>query len=261
MSELKFPEYGAAIRWTEHGAGRPLVVLPGLSLPVGPPFEALVQDSRFADRRFVLIDYLGSGTSDHPSNFDGTLETHADTIAALLDHLDLRGVDLLGYSMGGTVGIRLALDHPGLVGRLLVAEGNIAPGGGGASRRVIREDRESFAASGLAGLLDELREKGFFRLAEGWAMADPFTFWTGAHELVRLDPGFRDDFQSLSIPLSFLIGENSLAGGPAADAPDPESLRAAGVQVEIVPHAGHAMMYDNPDGFARAVLAALPVGA
>jgi pimeloyl-ACP methyl ester carboxylesterase len=258
---LHFPEFAASIRWTETGSGRPLVVLPGLSIPVGPSFQTLTADPRFADRRLVLIDYLGSGASDHPRDFDYALAPHARTVAAVFDHLGLRGVDVLGHSMGGTVGIRLALDRPDFVGRLLVAEGNLIPGGGMASRRIVSEDLASFAATGLAALLEEMRQAGLTRLAEGWAMADPSGIWGNAHGLVHLDPGFRDDYLALAIPRTFVIGEKNLASGPTPDAPEPSALEAAGVRVIIIPGAGHAMMLDNPPAFAEAVAEAFPLGA
>lgn len=260
MGELTLADCGAAIRWSETGDGRPLVLLPGLSMPVWPTFEGLVRDPRFAGRRLVLIDFLGSGASDHPADFEGSLASHARSVAAVLGHLGLERVDLLGHSMGGTVGIRLALDRPDLVGRLAVAEANFEPGGGMASRRVVREDRDAFVAGGFDRMLDELRDKGLDGLARGWAGADPATLWSAAHALVHLDPGFRDAFLALSIPRAFLVGERSLGNGPAPDVPDPGMLAAAGIEVGIVPEAGHAMMHDNPEGFARALLAALPVG-
>jgi pimeloyl-ACP methyl ester carboxylesterase len=44
----------------------------------------------------------------------------ADDVAALLDHLVIAQADIVGYSMGGTTGLQLAIRHPDLV-RTLVA--------------------------------------------------------------------------------------------------------------------------------------------
>jgi pimeloyl-ACP methyl ester carboxylesterase len=49
------------------------------------------------------------------------------------------------------------------------------------------------------------------------------------------------------MPRTFLIGERSLRTYPEAEWPQ------NGVNVVIVPDAGHIMNVDNPDGFARAI--------
>ena len=43
----------------------------------------------------------------------------AGDVAALLDHLGVGQADVLGFSLGGTVAVQLALDHPGRVGKLI----------------------------------------------------------------------------------------------------------------------------------------------
>jgi pimeloyl-ACP methyl ester carboxylesterase len=44
----------------------------------------------------------------------------ADDIAALLDHLGLEQIDLMGYSLGGIVALRTAIQHPERVRRLVL---------------------------------------------------------------------------------------------------------------------------------------------
>lgn len=234
-------------------------MLPALSVPVGPAFSAMIADPALVGRRFLLIDYLGSGASDHPQGFDYSLAAHAATIAAVLDHLGLEAVDVLGHSMGGSVAIQLALDHPRLVGRLAIGEGNLTPGGGAASSRIVREDRESFAREGCARMREKMRQKGAAWLADAWESADPFGVWGNADSLVRLDPGFEKAFLELSLPRSFIYGANSLAEGTAPDVPDPEVLKAAGVGIAIVSDAGHAMFLENPSGSAEAVARVFPM--
>ena len=132
------------------------------------------------------------------------------------------------------------------------------PGGGMASRCIIEDDLEAFRAEGYGRLLDEMRNAGLLRLVEGWAMADPRGLWGNAHALVHLDPGFLDAFLALDIPRTFVIGEKSLAKGPTPDAPDPDMLKAAGIATHVIAGAGHAMMYDDPEAFSQALLAAFP---
>lgn len=260
MSEISFPEFGATLRWHERGAGRPLVVLPALSAPVLSVFGDMIRNPELADRRFILIDYLGSGASDHPVGFDYGLASHARCIAAVLERLELENVDVLGHSMGGSVAIQLAMDHPHLVGRLAIGEGNLAPGGGATSSRIMRFERDAFVEGGCSALGARLREVGSAWLADGWESADPAGVWGNAAALVGLEPGFGDAFLSMALPRTFIFGEASLAEGLAPDVPSPSVLETAGVRVTVIPGAGHAMFLDNPAACACAVSEAFPYG-
>ena len=59
------------------------------------------------------------------------MDTHAETVALILDHENIKSAIVVGHSMGGTVAIMLAISRPDLVSKLIVGEGNIVPGGGG----------------------------------------------------------------------------------------------------------------------------------
>ncbi len=70
-----------------------------------------------ADRRVILIDHRSHGLSPlFTSRYD--VEDVADDIAGILDVLGIGAVDVVGYSMGGTIAQALAIRHPGRVRRL-----------------------------------------------------------------------------------------------------------------------------------------------
>ena len=48
----------------------------------------------------------------------------ADDVAALMDHLGIAQADVVGYSMGGTTGLQLAIRHPELVRKLVAVSPN-----------------------------------------------------------------------------------------------------------------------------------------
>ncbi len=97
-----------------HGAGRPLLNLHG-SFMSGTVYPALAAEGR----QVIAADMQGHGRTadvDRPFSF----EQMADDAAALLRQLKIEQVDVFGYSMGGTVGLALAISHPALVRRLAV---------------------------------------------------------------------------------------------------------------------------------------------
>ena len=67
----------------------------------------------------ILVDLQGHGrTADVDRPLRPALM--ADDIAALASHLGLDSIDLFGYSLGGAVALRTAIQHPGLVRRLVL---------------------------------------------------------------------------------------------------------------------------------------------
>ncbi|SCE87983.1 alpha/beta hydrolase fold [Micromonospora viridifaciens] len=104
--------------WYEvHGTGRPLVLLHGgygsveMFTPILPALAAR--------RQVIAVDLQGHGRTadvDRPLRY----ESMADDIDALLRHLDLPEADMLGYSLGGGVALRTAIQHPDRVRRLVL---------------------------------------------------------------------------------------------------------------------------------------------
>jgi len=72
-----------------------------------------------AQRPVLMFDQPGfsRSTGVAPDSLTGFAASAAKLVAAL----GYRQVDVLGFSMGGTVALQFALDHPGLVRRLIVA--------------------------------------------------------------------------------------------------------------------------------------------
>jgi haloalkane dehalogenase len=88
-------------------------------------FRALVLALR--DRyRVVVPDHIGMGLSDKPSDgrYRYCLQSRADDLAALLDHLGLvRGVTLVVHDWGATIGMAWAARFPERVARLVLLNG------------------------------------------------------------------------------------------------------------------------------------------
>jgi pimeloyl-ACP methyl ester carboxylesterase len=88
----------------------------GLDLSAWAP---LVQ-ALCGERQLVLLDFRGSGLSGPPPEPCTTARLAADALA-LLDHLSLGSVDVLGLSLGGLVAQELALLAPDRVRSLVLA--------------------------------------------------------------------------------------------------------------------------------------------
>ncbi|WP_435058634.1 alpha/beta fold hydrolase [Streptomyces sp. bgisy060] len=250
MRELFLAEERAHIRWIDMpGEGPVRVFLHGLGCTGASDFAHVATHPALGGGRALLVDLLGYGLSDRPRDFDYRMDSQAATVAAVLDHLGVPPVDLVGHSMGGAVAIRLAASRPDLVGRLVVAEPNLYAGGGEFSAPVAAQDEDAFVAEGFARMLADTERPDY---AARLRLADPRAVHRSAVALVTGDvPASGKLLIDFAGPRSFLVGELSL---PDADA---EEVAKHGIPVLEVPRAGHNLMLDNPDGFAGALARAL----
>ncbi len=109
------------------GHGRPLVMLHGGGNSFRGSFAKQIDE--FAKTRQIIgPEQTGQGhTSDAPGPL--TYGGMADDTAALLEQLNLRDADVIGWSDGGNIALILAIRHPELVRRIVVSGANFAPEG------------------------------------------------------------------------------------------------------------------------------------
>lgn len=100
------------------GAGPPVLFLHGLAGSLSEWRHQL--GPVCARRRVVAPDLLGAGESDKPVRGDYSIEAQAGRVRALLDALRLHRVEVVASSYGGGVALRLAVDHPERVSRMVL---------------------------------------------------------------------------------------------------------------------------------------------
>ena len=153
----QFQHGAASIHYEIVGSGRPLLLIAGTAsdgASWGPLLPLL------PGRQLILIDNRGSGSTkvEGPLSYGEMI----DDCAALLEHLGLGPIDVVGHSLGGFLGLGLAASHPGKVARLVtLAAGALTP-----KARIIFHD--------LARLYFVLPPEDWFRLLYPWLFSDPF---------------------------------------------------------------------------------------
>ena len=108
---------GIRLAYQTFGKGKPLILLHGGFGSVEMFGDNV--DRLAAHRQVIGVDLQSHGrspSSDRPMRF----ETMAEDIAALITHLDLGEADLMGFSLGGAVALRTAIQHPEVVDRLVL---------------------------------------------------------------------------------------------------------------------------------------------
>ena len=105
------------IHYVEKGEGRTLLLVHGLSGSLHNFGYALTE--RLAERYHVVaIDRPGCGHSERDSDEEARLPRQAALIAEFIEKKGLEKPIIVGHSLGGAISLRLALDHPELVGGL-----------------------------------------------------------------------------------------------------------------------------------------------
>ncbi len=128
MARFATPD-GLNLYYEDSGTGQPLLCLPGLTRNTRD-FDFLAP--HVTQYRMIAMDYRGRGQSDHAADFNSySIPQEAQDVIALLDHLGLERVTILGTSRGGLIAMALAAARPDcLAGVILNDVGpEVAPGG------------------------------------------------------------------------------------------------------------------------------------
>ncbi len=122
---------GLQMYYEIHGTGQPLVLLHGAFSAIGTSFGELLP-ALAKTRQVIAFELQAHGRTadiDRPL----TIEQMADDVAAALRQLGIEQADIFGYSMGASVALHVAIRHPEVVRKLVLASvtyklGGVHPG-------------------------------------------------------------------------------------------------------------------------------------
>jgi haloalkane dehalogenase len=119
---------GLRLAHLDEGEGKPVVFFHGeptwsfLWRKVIPP----VRDGGY---RCIAPDYAGFGRSDKPTEIGWySYDRHTEQTANLLEELDLRDATAVVHDWGGAIGMRLAVEHPDRIARLVIMDTGLFTG-------------------------------------------------------------------------------------------------------------------------------------
>ena len=112
------PVNGLKMYYEIHGRGEPVVLLHGAFMTITTNWDGWIGELT-KTRKVIAIEMQGHGrTGDTRREFSS--DHLADDVAALLGHLGIPRADVIGYSMGGGVAMRVAVRHPDRVRKVVV---------------------------------------------------------------------------------------------------------------------------------------------
>lgn len=247
------------------GDGAPTLLLHGFS-GSARSWEALAPD--LSDRlRLLAVDLIGHGHSDAPVRADRYRPEHAvSDLAALLDALEVSRAHVVGYSLGGRLALRFAVDAPERVGALVVVSASAGIADEEARRARAAEDR---------ALADRIEREGTRRFVAEWEGQELFAAErllaperraaARAERLAQRPHGLANSLrgmgQGAGEPLWPRLGAIT---APALVVTGALDLRYTAIGARLaaaipaarhvaIPGAGHAVHRERPDELARAV--------
>lgn len=118
------PVNGLRIYFEIHGianpARPPLVLLHGGGDTIKTSFGHILPELA-RDRQIIAFEQQGYGHTADIADRPFSFEQSADDTAALLDYLHIEKADLFGFSNGGTIALQVAIRHPKVVHKLVLA--------------------------------------------------------------------------------------------------------------------------------------------
>jgi 3-oxoadipate enol-lactonase len=244
----------------QSGEGPPLFLLHSL-LSDRASFDAIVPQLSRAFR-VIVPELPGFG---HSQAVAGGLAAVADRMAeAVKDGAAGEEAIVLGNGYGGFVALQMAIRHPGIAARLILADCGAAFSEDG--RQAFRNMAAAAAANGLSGITDVAMRRLFApafqaqhpELMQGRRQAflktDPEVFGAACEALASLD--LRPDVGTVKVPVLVVVGEHDEATPPPMSHELAELLPQA--HLEIIPGCAHVPQLQSPQTFLEVIGDFLP---
>lgn len=209
--------------------------------------------------RLIRYDKAGHGLSDYAG--ERPIESHADDLASLLDHLDAKETVVVGLSIGGLIAQALAARRSDLVRGLVLMDTGSKIG----TKDMWQQRIDTVRNEGIEALADGTMQRWFVPGFHA-KRADEMALWRNM--LTRTLPGgymaccaairdadLTETTKGIEVPTLCLVG-----AGDGATPPDLVKGLAAlieGARFEMIDDAGHLPCIEQPKAVAAVVTAFL----
>lgn len=209
--------------------------------------------------RILRYDARGHGASEAPDEAY-SLDMMCRDVVGLLDALDIRQTHFLGLSMGGMVGLGLALDYSERFSSVIVCDARSSATDEYRNAWIAR--MEQVAAGGIEAIVEPSIQRWFTdqTLRTAPALVDrvrtmilrtPASGYRGtAAALMGLD--YEKRLPDIRIPVLYVVGQEDQGAPPAVMLS--MHRQTAGSRFVGIPYAGHLSVLERPEVFATSVL-------
>ena len=210
------------------------------------------------DYCLLLYDKRGHGLSDLGSG-PMTIDRHVDDLLAILDHCEIETLALVGLSIGGVIGQRLAVREPDRLSALVLCDtaAKIGEAAGWNARIAAVE-----GPGGIESIADTVMERWFtpaYRAEEplmlrGWRnmlVRQSAAGYAASCATIR-DADLTADAGKISVPTLVVVGDGDLSTPPAVVRAT--AARIPNARFEIIRGAGHLPCIEQPGALVDLIL-------
>src|SRR4029077_5392346 len=248
--------------WFEAGRGEPLILIHGLADDHRAWRQAL--PDLLLRHRVLMYDLRGHGETSL-GRPDGTLTQLGADLASLMEAIGVDKADVAGFSLGGTIAMRMAIDHPEKVGRLVLVATSSRVGRTAADWYRRRVEMVEQGDPELRATMDrdtaDVYAQSPFELDDGMLVrrqstADPRGYGNACAAMAALNAAPLDpELGRISAPTLIVASELDRHCPPKA-----AEIIAAGIKgsrMEVLAGAGHAIPVEKPRELAGSMNAFL----
>ncbi|MBX7265886.1 alpha/beta hydrolase [Micromonospora sp. Llam7] len=240
---------GVRLWYETAGSGRPLVLLHG-GFGAVETF-APIRPALARRRQVISVDLQGHGRTagvDRPLRY----ESMADDVAALIVHLGLAEADVLGFSLGGGVALRMAVQHRQLLRRLVVVSAPCRRQGWFSEVLAGMPEPDEAAGERMRGTPSEQLYQRVAPRPQDWPR-----LWAKTGELLRRDYDWSPEVAAITTPTMLVFADADsvrpahmveffgLLGGGHRDAGWDGTDRPA-ARLAVLPGLTHYDIVDSP---------------
>ncbi|MFC5142099.1 alpha/beta fold hydrolase [Actinomycetospora rhizophila] len=260
---------GVRLAYRDRGEGEPVVFVHGTP-SWSHEWRHVVPHVEAAGHRVITYDLLGYGDSERPLDRDTSVGAQTDLLLALLDELGVEHPTLITHDIGGAIGQRVAVLHPGTVRRLMLIDTVSYDSWPSETwQEIIRTRLDSYASMSADEFEAMMTRQLTMTVADEAVMTgDELRAFLAPHRTAlgrtsffehqvrhydsRWTEELTDRLEKIDVPVRIVWGRAdrwqpvSCAERLAADIP--------GASLVVVDGAGHFLMEDDPARLTREVL-------
>ena len=248
--------------WFEAGRGEPLILIHGLA-DDHRAWRRTLPDLMLR-HRVVMYDLRGHGqtTLGRP---DGTLRQLGEDLVTLMDAIGIDRAAIAGFSLGGTIAMRVAIDHPERVSALALVATSSRVGRAAADwyrQRVemvdrgdplLRETLDRDTADVYAESPGEMEEGLLIRRQ---STSDPRGYGNACAAMAALNAAPLDpELGRITAPTLIVASDLDKHGPPKAAAIIASGIK--GSRLEFIVGAGHPIPVEKPRELAGSIISFL----
>jgi pimeloyl-ACP methyl ester carboxylesterase len=239
------------------GKGDPILLINGYSHSMDNWDPTLLE--RLASNHTVIIfNNRGIGNTTSGENRFFSIAQFANDTAGLLDVLEIKQADILGYSMGGFIAQELALTHPDRVGKLIIYASIC-----GGNESILASQVINMLSNGSGTAMERIERFQPLFFPEKWRNENP-NYLERIPKTIETIPnktldqhteaifnwtGTCSKLKNITQPTLVIVGTDDVITLPANSLLITE--RIPGAWLVQIKGAGHGLMYQYPEQFNK----------